>query len=95
MSNYSTVQTQVRSFFSEKISAFFLFLLLFQIYIALSDLIMLMGSETNPVPEIIQRFNKPPDRMNALIEFLTILPEEVRFSAFPFLAPILNILFHR
>jgi len=48
-----------------------------QIYIALSDLIMLMNTWTNPLPEIIQRFTKPPDRMNALIEFLTILPEEV------------------
>lgn len=48
-----------------------------QIYIALSDLIMLMSSWENPVPEIIQRFTNPPDRMNALIEFLTILPEEI------------------
>lgn len=48
-----------------------------QIYIALSDLIMLMNSWENPVPEIIQRFTNPPDRMNALIEFLTILPEEI------------------
>jgi len=48
-----------------------------QIYIALSDLIMLMNSWQNPVPEIIQRFTSPPDRMNALIEFLTILPEEI------------------
>jgi transportin-3 len=38
---------------------------------------MLMNSWQNPVPEIIQRFIKPPDRMNALIEFLTILPEEI------------------
>jgi transportin-3 len=48
-----------------------------QIYIALSDLIMLMSSWENPVPEIIERFTKPPDRMAALIEFLTILPEEI------------------
>jgi transportin-3 len=51
-----------------------------QIYIALSDLIMLMNTWTNPLPEIIQRFTKPPDRMNALIEFLTILPEEVNIQ---------------
>jgi transportin-3 len=38
---------------------------------------MLMNSWENPVPEIIQRFTKPPDCMNALIEFLTILPEEI------------------
>lgn len=38
---------------------------------------MLMSSWENPVPEIIQRFAKPPDRMEALIEFLTILPEEI------------------
>jgi len=36
-----------------------------------------MNSWENPVPEIIERFTKPPDRMNALIEFLTILPEEI------------------
>ncbi len=36
-----------------------------------------MNSWQNPVPEIIQRFSKPPDRMHALIEFLTILPEEI------------------
>lgn len=38
---------------------------------------MLMSSWQNPVPEIIQRFTNPPDRMHALIEFLTILPEEI------------------
>lgn len=48
-----------------------------QIYIALSDLMMLMNAWENPLPEIIHRFTKPPDRMSSLIEFLTILPEEI------------------
>lgn len=47
-----------------------------KINIALSDLIMLMGTWQNPLPEIIQRFNKP-DQINTLMEFLTVLPEEV------------------
>jgi transportin-3 len=38
---------------------------------------MLMSSWQNPVHEIIQRFTRPPDRMHALIEFLTVLPEEI------------------
>ena len=33
--------------------------------------------ENNPVVDIIQRMSKPPDRIQCLIEFLTILPEEV------------------
>jgi hypothetical protein len=38
------------------LSTFNLIILIKKIYIALSDLIMLMNSWQNPVPEIIQRF---------------------------------------
>lgn len=47
-----------------------------QINIALSDLIMLMNTWQNPLPDIIQKFNKP-EQMDTLIDFLTILPEEI------------------
>jgi hypothetical protein len=39
---------------------FNLFFPIKKIYIALSDLIMLMNSWQNPVPEIIQRFESNP-----------------------------------
>lgn len=50
-----------------------------QICVALSDLIMLMNTWHNPLPDIIQRFSKYSQEgiSNVLIEFLTILPEEI------------------
>ncbi|CAF0896059.1 unnamed protein product [Brachionus calyciflorus] len=47
-----------------------------QINIALSDLVMLMANWQSPIPELIQKFNKP-EQMNSLVDFLTILPEEI------------------
>ena len=42
-------------------------------------MMMLMNAWVNPLPEMIERFTKSqePKRMTSLIEFLTILPEEV------------------
>lgn len=54
-----------------------LYFLFMKIHIALADLIMQMPVWENPVIDVIQIMSKPPDRIQALIEFLTILPEEV------------------
>lgn len=48
-----------------------------QICIALSDLIMLMNSWHNPVPELVQKFMTKQNSGSTLLEFLTILPEEI------------------
>lgn len=41
-----------------------------------------MPTWENPVIDVIQRLNKVSDRMHTLIEFLTILPEEVNIIKF-------------
>lgn len=38
---------------------------------------MQMPMLENPVIDIIQRFNKSPNNIHIIIEFLSVLPEEV------------------
>ncbi|XP_053679296.1 transportin-3 [Anopheles nili] len=48
-----------------------------QLSLALADLALLMSSWHKPVATLLQRFSNNPNMMYALIELLTLIPEEV------------------
>uniref|UniRef100_A0A4Y0BRW8 Transportin-3 n=1 Tax=Anopheles funestus TaxID=62324 RepID=A0A4Y0BRW8_ANOFN len=48
-----------------------------QLSLALADLALLMSSWQKPVATLLQRFSSNPNMMYALIELLTLIPEEV------------------
>lgn len=48
-----------------------------QLSLALADLALLMSSWRKPVVTLLERFSSNPNMMNALIELLTLIPEEI------------------
>uniref|UniRef100_A0A1Q3F9Q7 Transportin-3 n=1 Tax=Culex tarsalis TaxID=7177 RepID=A0A1Q3F9Q7_CULTA len=48
-----------------------------QLSLALADLALLMSSWRKPVATLLERFSSNPHMMNAVIELLTLIPEEI------------------